>query len=89
MAGYFSTPYPARATYQVAALPRGALIEVEATAVLSSGAAGRGADRLARNVRPDEGAIGKALEPCLPANSGKLAGSRMEATDKSMSRSGQ
>ena len=39
MAGYFSTPYPARATYQVAALPRGALIEVEATAVLSPGAA--------------------------------------------------
>lgn len=34
MAGYFSKPYPARATYQVAALPRGALIEVEGTAVL-------------------------------------------------------
>lgn len=29
MAGYFAQPYPARATYQVAALPRGALIEVE------------------------------------------------------------
>jgi reactive intermediate/imine deaminase len=39
MAGYFSTPYPARATYQVAALPRGALIEVEATAMLSTAAA--------------------------------------------------
>lgn len=35
MAGYFSKPYPARATYQVVALPRGALIEVEGTAVLS------------------------------------------------------
>ena len=36
MAGYFAKPYPARATYQVAALPRGALIEVEgdASAVL-------------------------------------------------------
>jgi reactive intermediate/imine deaminase len=29
MAGCFSTPYPARATYQVAALPKAALIEVE------------------------------------------------------------
>jgi reactive intermediate/imine deaminase len=34
MAGYFTKPYPARATYQVAALPRGALIEVEGTVVL-------------------------------------------------------
>jgi reactive intermediate/imine deaminase len=34
MASYFSKPYPARATYQVAALPRGALIEVEGTVVL-------------------------------------------------------
>jgi len=33
MASYFKTPYPARATYQVAALPRGARIEVEATIV--------------------------------------------------------
>ena len=39
MAGYFSKPYPARATYQVAALPRGALIEVEGTVVLSATAA--------------------------------------------------
>ncbi len=31
MATYFEAPYPARATYQVAALPRGARIEVEAT----------------------------------------------------------
>ena len=31
MASYFAKPYPARATYQVAALPRGALIEVEGT----------------------------------------------------------
>ena len=34
MAGYFTKPYPARATYQVAALPRGALIEIEGTVVL-------------------------------------------------------
>ncbi len=34
MAGYFRQPYPARATYQVAALPRGGLIEVEAVMVL-------------------------------------------------------
>jgi len=34
MATYFTQPYPARATYQVAALPRGALIEVEGTVVL-------------------------------------------------------
>ena len=33
MAGYFSAPYPARATYQVAALPKGARIEVEAVLV--------------------------------------------------------
>lgn len=39
MAGYFGTPYPARATYQVAALPRGGLIEVEAIVVLSPTAA--------------------------------------------------
>lgn len=30
MASYFREPYPARATYQVAGLPRGARIEVEA-----------------------------------------------------------
>ncbi|RZV55097.1 MAG: RidA family protein, partial [Pseudomonadales bacterium] len=30
MAEYFSTPYPARACVQVAALPKGALIEIEA-----------------------------------------------------------
>lgn len=34
MAGYFAQPYPARATYQVSALPRGALIEVEGVLVL-------------------------------------------------------
>ncbi len=32
-AEYFSAPYPARSCYQVAALPKGALIEVEAIAV--------------------------------------------------------
>lgn len=35
MKAYFSEPFPARATYQVAALPRGALVEVEAILVLS------------------------------------------------------
>ena len=33
MAKYFNEPYPARATYQVAGLPRDARIEVEATLV--------------------------------------------------------
>ena len=35
MADNFNAPYPARSTYQVAALPRGARIEVEAVAVLT------------------------------------------------------
>jgi 2-iminobutanoate/2-iminopropanoate deaminase len=35
MAGFFAKPYPARATYQVAALPRGARVEIEAVLVLS------------------------------------------------------
>jgi len=35
MASFFAKPYPARATYQVAALPRGARIEVEAVLVLA------------------------------------------------------
>jgi reactive intermediate/imine deaminase len=34
MATYFRSPYPARATYQVAGLPRGARIEVEGIAIL-------------------------------------------------------
>ena len=34
MATYFAQPYPARATYQVSALPRGAQIEVEGILVL-------------------------------------------------------
>ena len=34
MAQAFSQPYPARATVQVAALPRGALVEVDAVLVL-------------------------------------------------------
>jgi len=34
MAKRFRQPYPARSTYQVAALPRGAMIEIEGTAVL-------------------------------------------------------
>jgi reactive intermediate/imine deaminase len=34
MATYFKPPYPARATYQVAALPKGARIEVEGVLAL-------------------------------------------------------
>ncbi|HET7395069.1 MAG TPA: RidA family protein [Gammaproteobacteria bacterium] len=34
MAGYFQEPYPARATLAVAALPRGAKIEVDAVMVV-------------------------------------------------------
>ena len=34
MSSYFKKPYPARATYQVAALPRAALIEIEGILVL-------------------------------------------------------
>lgn len=34
MARHFAPPYPARATYQVAGLPRGARIEVDAVLVL-------------------------------------------------------
>jgi reactive intermediate/imine deaminase len=34
MANYFETPYPARATVQVAALPRGARVEIDAILVV-------------------------------------------------------
>jgi reactive intermediate/imine deaminase len=34
MSTYFKQPYPARATYQVAALPKGGLIEIEGILVL-------------------------------------------------------
>lgn len=37
MASFFAKPYPARATYQVAGLPKGARVEVEAVLVRSSG----------------------------------------------------
>lgn len=36
MAGYFKEPYPARAAIGVAALPRGALIEMDAVLVLGN-----------------------------------------------------
>ena len=36
MATYFKSPYPARATYQVAALPRAAKLEIEGILVLRS-----------------------------------------------------
>ena len=36
MAGYFNEPYPARATYQVAALPKAGLIEIEGILVLNA-----------------------------------------------------
>ncbi|MCY4444838.1 MAG: RidA family protein [Proteobacteria bacterium] len=35
-AGYFQQPYPARSTIQVAALPKGARVEIEATAYVIS-----------------------------------------------------
>src|SRR5262245_55665901 len=35
MAMYFKTPYPSRATYQVAALPKGARIEIEGVLALA------------------------------------------------------
>jgi reactive intermediate/imine deaminase len=38
MATYFKAPYPARSTYQVAGLPRGGRIEVEAIAIVPDGA---------------------------------------------------
>ena len=34
MAGHFAEPYPARAAVQVAALPKGGLVEVEGVMVL-------------------------------------------------------
>ena len=33
-AGHFEPPYPARSAFQVAALPKGALVEIEVIAVL-------------------------------------------------------
>ena len=36
MANYFKAPYPARATYQVAALPKAAKLEIEGIMVLPS-----------------------------------------------------
>lgn len=44
MGACFREPYPARSTYQVAALPRGARIEVEAIAVLEPAGASTSAD---------------------------------------------
>lgn len=48
MATYFNAPFPARATYQVSALPRGGLIEVEAILVLQARGDGAGAQTGAR-----------------------------------------
>jgi reactive intermediate/imine deaminase len=42
MTQYFKAPYPARATYQVAALPKGGRVEVEAILVLAPPAAAPG-----------------------------------------------
>jgi 2-iminobutanoate/2-iminopropanoate deaminase len=39
-AGFFRAPYPARATVGVAALPRGARIEIDAIAMIGSGDVG-------------------------------------------------
>jgi reactive intermediate/imine deaminase len=43
-ASYFKSPFPARATYQVAGLPRGARVEVEGILVLPAGAGVSAAD---------------------------------------------
>ncbi len=54
MAAYFRPPYPARATYQVAALPRAAQIEIEGVLVLTqaaSAAAGAGPGESADGAR--------------------------------------
>ena len=48
MSTYFKEPYPARATYQVSALPRGGLIEVEAIVVLPGAGGGANAQTGAR-----------------------------------------
>jgi reactive intermediate/imine deaminase len=40
MASYFKPPFPARATYQVVALPKGARVEIEGVMVLASGTTG-------------------------------------------------
>lgn len=45
MAGYFKEPYPARAAIGVAALPRGALVEMDAVLVLGNSSLS-GADQL-------------------------------------------
>ena len=36
MTTYFKAPYPARATYQVVALPKGARLEIEGILVLAA-----------------------------------------------------
>jgi reactive intermediate/imine deaminase len=41
MAGYFEPPYPARAAIGVAALPKGAQVEMDAVMVLPDNAAGK------------------------------------------------
>lgn len=48
MAAYFSPPYPARAAVGVAALPKGATVEMDAVLVLSGGARKTSAKRRAR-----------------------------------------
>ena len=48
MAAYFSSPYPARAAVGVAALPKGATVEMDAVLVLPGGARKTPAKRRAR-----------------------------------------
>jgi len=48
MAAYFSPPYPARAAVGVAALPKGATVEMDAVLVLSGGARKTSPKRRAR-----------------------------------------
>ena len=72
MAAAFKPPYPARATYQVAGLPKGARIEVEGVMVLRARRCGIGADRMARDVRPDQGPVATARRGS-PRSNGETA----------------
>lgn len=54
MTEYFESPYPARATFQVAGLPRGARIEVEAVIALAAVTSPEGSDQTGWNEAFDQ-----------------------------------
>ncbi len=78
---HFKQPYPARATYQVAALPKGALIEIEATLVLPGVAVDPQTGRPG-NLRPDQGAIGATRRARWPGRR-RLRRSKRQASPPS------